>query len=113
MQPYSVLGVEHVASRMLGNSTNQVIPLWLFVCLFVCLFVFVFVFRDRVSLYTPGCPGTNFVDQTGLELRNPPASVSQVLGFKACATTAWLDFFFFFLNSMLTPIKRSTIYNSD
>jgi hypothetical protein len=27
------------------------------------------------------------VDQAGLELRNPPASASQVLGLKACATT--------------------------
>jgi hypothetical protein len=36
--------------------------------------------RDRVSLYSPGCPGTHFVDQAGLELRNPPASASQVLG---------------------------------
>jgi hypothetical protein len=54
-------------------------------CLFVCLFVF----RDGVSLYIPGCPGTHFVDQAGLELRNPPASASQVLGLKACATTAW------------------------
>ena len=32
------------------------------------------VFRDRVSLCSPGCPGTHFVDQAGLELRNPPAS---------------------------------------
>jgi hypothetical protein len=53
--------------------------------IFVCLFVF--VFRDRVSLYSPGCPGTYFVDQAGLELRNPPASASWVLGLKACATT--------------------------
>jgi hypothetical protein len=36
----------------------------------ICLFVFL-VFRDRVSLYSPGCPGTHFVDQAGLELRNP------------------------------------------
>jgi hypothetical protein len=55
--------------------------------LFVCLFVFVFVFRDRVSLCSPGCPGTHSVDQAGLELRNPPASASPVLGLKACATT--------------------------
>jgi hypothetical protein len=27
-------------------------------------------------------------DQDGLELRNPPASVSQVLGLKVCTTTA-------------------------
>jgi hypothetical protein len=43
--------------------------------------------RDRVSLCSPGCPGTHFVDQAGLELRNPPASASRVLGLKACATT--------------------------
>ena len=36
---------------------------------------------------SPVCPGTHFVDQTGLELRNPPASTSQVLGLKACTTT--------------------------
>jgi hypothetical protein len=42
--------------------------------------------RNRVSLYNPVCPRTHFVDQAGLELRNPPASASQVLGLKACAT---------------------------
>jgi hypothetical protein len=47
---------------------------------------FLFFSRDRVSLYSPGCPGTHFVDQAGLELRNPPASASQVLGLKACTT---------------------------
>jgi hypothetical protein len=58
---------------------------------FVFVFVFVFVvLRDRVSLYSPGCPGTHSVDQAGLELRDPPASASQVLGLKACATTARL-----------------------
>jgi hypothetical protein len=56
-------------------------------CLFVC-FCF---FEDRVSLYSPGCPGTHFVDQAGLELRNLPASASRVLGLKACATTAQLQ----------------------
>jgi hypothetical protein len=55
-------------------------------CLFVCLF-FVLFFRDRVSLYSPGYPGTHFVEQAGLELRNPPASASQMLGLKACANT--------------------------
>jgi hypothetical protein len=58
---------------------------------FVCLFVCLFVFRDRVSLYSPGCPGTHFVDQAGLELRNPLGSASQVLGLKACTTTVWLN----------------------
>ena len=45
------------------------------------------VFRDRVSLCSPGCPGTHSVDQAGLELRNLAASASQMLGLKACPTT--------------------------
>jgi hypothetical protein len=32
------------------------------------------------------CPGTHFVDQAGLELRNPPASASRGLRLKVCAT---------------------------
>jgi hypothetical protein len=64
------------------------------------LFVCFLIFWDSVSLYS--CPGTHFVDQAGLELRNPPASASWVLGLKACATTArpYLNFFIhlFFLN---------------
>jgi hypothetical protein len=54
---------------------------------FVVVVVVVLVFRDRVSLCSPGCPGTHSIDQAGLELRNLPASASQVLGLKACATT--------------------------
>jgi hypothetical protein len=34
---------------------------------------------------------THSVDQAGLELRNPPASASQVLGLKAYVTTAWWE----------------------
>jgi hypothetical protein len=55
---------------------------------FCCCCVCLFVFRDWASLCSPGCPGTHSVDQAGLELRNPPASASQVLGSKVCATTA-------------------------
>jgi hypothetical protein len=52
-----------------------------FVLFFVfCFFGFFLVFRDRVSLYSPGCPGTHFVDQVGLELRNLPASASGIKG---------------------------------
>jgi hypothetical protein len=50
---------------------------------------FFLVFQDSVSLYSLGCPETHSVDQAGLELRNLPASASQVLGLKACTTTAW------------------------
>jgi hypothetical protein len=75
-------------------SIHRIIELFfLFVgCFFVCLFVF--VFRDRVSLCSPGCPGTHFVDQAGLKLRNPPVSASRVLGLMTCATTAWQELLF-------------------
>jgi hypothetical protein len=57
-----------------------------FIISFFFLFLFLLVFQDKVSLY--GCPGTHFVDQAGLKLRNPPASASpQVLGLKVCTTT--------------------------
>ena len=58
----------------------------LFFGLLFCFVSFLFLeFRDRVSLCSPGCPGTHLVDQAGLELRNLPASASasQVLGLKA------------------------------
>ena len=67
--------------------------LLLFWCVPPCLaqewggFFWFLVFQDRVSLCSPGCPGTHFLDQSGLELRNPSASASQVLGLKALATT--------------------------
>ena len=52
--------------------------------LFIYSFIhsFFFFFGDRVSLCSPGYSGTHSVDQAGLELRNPPASASQVKGIK-------------------------------
>jgi hypothetical protein len=69
----------------------------LFIYLFI-YFYFLFVvgwlvgwlvdwFFETGFLCSPGCPGTHFVDQVGLKLRNLPASASQVLELKACATT--------------------------
>jgi hypothetical protein len=40
---------------------------------------------DRISVYSTGYPGTNLVYPTGLELRDPPASASQIAGI--CAWT--------------------------
>jgi hypothetical protein len=57
----------------------------------ICNLDSTFFFQDRVSLCSPGCPGTHSIDQAGLELRNPPASASQVLGLKVRATTAQQD----------------------
>jgi hypothetical protein len=79
------------ASRVLGLMVCTTTPDHrqnFFVCLFFGFLVLFFVvvvvvavvislvFRDRVSLCSPGCPGTHSVDQAGLELRNPPASAS-------------------------------------
>jgi hypothetical protein len=83
--------------------------------LFCCLFVF--VFQDRGSLCSPGCPGTHFVDQAGLELRNPPASASQVLGLKVCTTMSSLKIIFSFfknpaisVSSMLSTRSQCYLY---
>jgi hypothetical protein len=65
-----------------SSSTTSV-----FLFCFVLVWFFFWFFQDRVSLYSPGCPGTHFVDQAGLELRNLPASAFRVLGLKACTTT--------------------------
>jgi hypothetical protein len=79
-------------------------------------------FQDRISLYSPCCPGTHFVDQAGLELRNlsASASASQVLGSKACATMPsefapfLINFIYggFFYNCFSFSIVFSTIYNN-
>jgi hypothetical protein len=49
-----------------------------------------------------GFSETHSVDQAGLEFRNPPASASQVLGLKACATTARLTIKFLNFNKFLS-----------
>jgi hypothetical protein len=64
-----------------------------FALVWFALVWFGLVFRDRVSLCSPVYPGTHFIDQAGLELRNPPASASRVLGLKACATMPGLKCF--------------------
>ena len=67
----------------------------LFLLLCFCLFVFLFCFfQDRVSLCSPGYRRTHFVDLAGLDFRNLPASASQVLRLKVCATTARLHLSF-------------------
>ena len=60
------------------------------------MFLFLIFSRQGFSV-GPGCPGTHSVDQAGIELRNPPASASQVLGLKACATTPGYIVFLYLL----------------
>jgi hypothetical protein len=77
-------------SSLLFNTKEYLTSLNIVCVQFFCYCFFVLfglAFRDRVSPCSPGCPGTHSVDQAGLEPRNSPASASQVLGLKACATT--------------------------
>jgi hypothetical protein len=73
---------------------HQIVTSWSYFVFIVVVLFSLFVFRDRVSLCSSDCPGTHCVDQAGLQLRNPPASASQVLGLKACTTTAPLWSYF-------------------
>jgi hypothetical protein len=50
------------------------------------------VFRDRVSLYSPGCPGAHFVDQAGLgaafltfEFKGDALTFFFIQGYVGCA----------------------------
>jgi hypothetical protein len=75
------------------------------------LFLFLFLFFwDRVSLCSPGCPGTHSVDQAGLELRNPPSSASRVLGLRACTTTPGPLFLSSFISPSLLFLKWGCIH---
>jgi hypothetical protein len=38
--------------------------------IYLFIYLFILVIQDRVSLYSPGCPGTHSVYQAGLGLRN-------------------------------------------
>jgi hypothetical protein len=73
---------DHMEDSGLGHLCSNTEFFVLF-CFMFC-FGLVFGFFETGSLYSPGCPGTYSVDQAGLDLRNPPASASQVLGLKIC-----------------------------
>jgi hypothetical protein len=47
----------------------------------------------RVCLCSPGCPETHSLDQAGLELRNLPASASQVAGIMCLVVISCLCFY--------------------
>ena len=79
----------------LGESSFYMLALRLLVYFFFFFFFF-FFFNTGFICIARGvlCTGTHFVDQAGLELRNPPAYSSRVLGLKSCTTTpgVWLVF---------------------
>ena len=51
-------------------------------------FIILLFLRQGFSAQPCLSPGTNSLDQAGFKLRDLPASASQVLGLKTCATTA-------------------------
>ena len=103
-----VLGLcPEILSR--SNKQTKILPdLYIFMWLISICSIFLFLFFslwDRVSLCLPGCPGTYFVDQAVLELRNPPASASRVLGLKSCSTRTRLPLFLYSIYILIvTPI---------
>ena len=58
------------------------------------LFLFFWFFETGFLCIALAVLELTFVDQAGLELRNPPASASQVLGLKVCAINARRSFAF-------------------
>jgi hypothetical protein len=52
-----------------------------------------------------------FVDQAGLELRNPPVSASRVLALKACATTPGSIMKFLWFYRIKSEIRANTSKN--
>jgi hypothetical protein len=76
------------SSRTRGRHTGS--PTLLAVCCCCCYFPET---GFCVCVCSSGCPGIHSVDQAGLELRNLPASASQVLGLKPWTTHAQLVVF--------------------
>jgi hypothetical protein len=69
---------------------------WIYIRFFVLfyLFIYLFIFETGFLCIVLADPGIHSVYQAGLELRNPPASASRVLGLKACTATPSCFFFF-------------------
>ena len=76
-------------------------PPLLKVMYFPLLFCLLFCFETGfLCVRNSPCPGTHFIDQVGLELRDLPASASVVLGLKACTITSRLTYFSYVLGYM-------------
>ena len=101
--------ISRVVVPACNPTSNGKVFLFLHILASICCHL---SFRDRVSLYSPGCPGTHFVDQAGLELRNQPASASRVLEFKVCISTAGLGLCTF-KNYYLLNVYEYTVAVSD
>lgn len=91
----------HILSSCLGIHLSALTPVAL-VTYVANLYDF-FLFSKQVSPCSPSCPGSYFVDQAGLELRDLPVSVSGT-GIKGICHHAWL--FFFLSIAVLTFLEH-------
>uniref|UniRef100_A0A8C6G5B4 Uncharacterized protein n=1 Tax=Mus spicilegus TaxID=10103 RepID=A0A8C6G5B4_MUSSI len=66
-------------------------------------------FRDRVSLCSPGCPGTHSVDQAGLKLRDSPVFASQVKAFSLLASRSLWDLCWPFGRFSVLGLQRAAL----
>lgn len=81
------LSIDRVSASLCTALTAHVPGLWqtfavwdsaaklAWIC-YNCTEDLLLVFWDRVSMYSPGCPGTRPIEQTDLKLRDLPASAS-------------------------------------
>jgi hypothetical protein len=100
-----------------------ILPAWefyLFLSFFLSIYlsIYLFIYFGFSRQGFSGCPGTYSVGQAGLELRNPPASASQVLGLLACATTAqprilFLEKIFFMCGSVWVCAHEYSAYRDQ
>ena len=80
---------------LMGNSLICGSPLWLY---FDSIFFFFLFFKTGFLCGFGACPGTSSCRPGWPRThRDLPASASQVLGLKACATTAWQTCIFIFI----------------
>jgi hypothetical protein len=85
----SVVKNTHELLDIIPGGQQQALPLRLFL-FFFSFFFFFFFETGFLYIALAVLELTHSVDQVGLELRNPPVSDSEVLGLKACTTTAQL-----------------------
>jgi hypothetical protein len=76
-------------------------------------FFFFFFSFSRVSLCSPGCPGTHSVDQAGLEPRNPPASAFPSAGVKGVRHHAQLVLSLYSFPLALSQSFLGPFFNED
>jgi hypothetical protein len=74
---------------LLAAESTFVLFCFVLFCFVLFCFVFVFVFRDRVSLYNPGCPGTHFVDQGWPQTQKSVCLCLLSAGIKGVRHHAW------------------------